>query len=218
VSLGSNLLAFRKKKKLSAADLGKEIGVSKQMIYQYENDESVPGKDKLALLATVLEVKVSHLYSDEESEKGTLVKNPTEGAHHKIPFYDTVAVGGYSVMADQTAVGSPTEMIEPGTFLRSASGSLRIYGHSMFPKYPAGCIVAFKDADIDVIIWGEDYVIELSDRRIIKRIEKGKDPMKILAVSYNKSESYIYDTIELPIIKIKRLYMVLGKIELEASI
>lgn len=109
-------------------------------------------------------------------------------------------------------------MINPGSFLRAATGSLRIYGHSMFPKYPAGCIVAFKDADLEVIIWGEDYVIELEDRRIIKRLEKGRTDQTVTAVSYNKSDTYIYDPIEIPIRKIKRLFMVLGKIELEASI
>lgn len=88
----------------------------------------------------------------------------------------------------------------------------------MFPKYPAGCIVAFKDADMEVIHWGEDYVIELSDRRIIKRVEKGDEKGWIKAVSYNKSSEYVYSPIDIPVTKIKRLYMVLGKVELEASI
>lgn len=138
-------------------------------------------------------------------------------APKKIPFYDVIAVGGQALLADQVVNGHP-EMIEPGTFLKRATGSLRIYGHSMFPKYPAGCIVAFKDADLEVIIWGEDYVIELSDRRIIKRVEKGDEKGWIKAVSYNKSEEYVYSPIDIPVTKIKRLYMVLGKVELEASI
>ncbi len=136
----------------------------------------------------------------------------------KIPFYDAVAVGGSVILADQSAVDAPNDMIDPGTFLRRATGSLRIYGHSMFPKYPAGCIVAFKGADKELIIWGEDYVIELEDRRIIKRVERGEQPGYILAVSYNKSEEYPYASIDVPLAKVKRLYMVLGKIELEASV
>lgn len=159
-------------------------------------------------------------------EKHTSVSEPEfriekgEGGNkpNKIPFYDVIAVGGEALLADQIPNEYPTEMIEPGTFLKRATGSLRIYGHSMFPKYPAGCIVAFKDADKEVIIWGEDYVIELSDRRIIKRVEKGDEKGWIKAVSYNKSEEYVYSPIDIPVAKIKRLYMVLGKVELEASI
>jgi hypothetical protein len=55
----------------------------------------------------------------------------------------------------------------------------------MFPKYPAGSIIAFKESKSGVIIWGEDYVIELEDRRIVKRIDKSKIEGHIKAVSYN---------------------------------
>lgn len=144
----------------------------------------------------------------------------TEGNKtYNIPFFDTVAVGGHTLVAEQNAIyGNHYEMINPGTWFGRADGALRVYGHSMFPKYPAGCIVAFKQADIDVILWGEDYVIELSDRRILKRLQKSDLPDTVLAVSYNKSEEYLYSPIDIPVSKIKRLFMVLGKVELEASL
>jgi hypothetical protein len=138
---------------------------------------------------------------------------------HRIPLYDTIAIGGLSLlMEEQVAYNNPIAMIEPGDILKSASGSLRVYGHSMFPKYPAGCIVGFREADMELILWGEDYVIELSNRRIIKRLEKHEDNTKVWAVSYNKSEEYKYANLEIPIKKIKRLYFVVGKAEIEASI
>jgi len=43
-------------------------------------------------------------------------------------------------------------------------------------------------------------------------------PPVSLAVSYNKSEEYVYSLIDLPVRKIKRLFIVLRKIEVEASI
>lgn len=167
-------------------------------------------------LGEALEVSPAELLGFDYRENLTPV--PELANAGKIPFYDAVAVGGTALLADQSAVNKPNDMIDPGTFLRRATGSLRIYGHSMFPKYPAGCIVAFKEADKELIIWGEDYVIELEDRRIIKRVERGPQAGYILAVSYNKSEEYVYSPVEIPVVKIKRLYMVLGKIELEASI
>ena len=143
----------------------------------------------------------------------------------KIPFYDVIAVGGSSIMLhDQEAVSGVSEMIDPGTFLRAATGALRVYGHSMYPKYPAGCIVAFKASSKpipEVIVWGEDYVIELEDRRIIKKIDKGDSKEYIKAVSLNgtngEKPKYQFDTIDIPLSAVKRMYMVLGKIELEAS-
>lgn len=92
------------------------------------------------------------------------------------------------VNEQEPVYSSGTEMINQGTWFRTATGALRVYGHSMFPKYPSGSIIAFKPADKEVILWGEDYVIELSDRRIIKRIEKSANAGTINAVSYNKSE------------------------------
>lgn len=150
-----------------------------------------------------------------------------KGGGGRIPFYDAIAVGGASVMLhEQDAVTDrPSEMIDPGTFLRAATGALRVYGHSMYPKYPAGCIVAFKASSKripDVIVWGEDYVVELEDRRIIKKIDKGENKDSIKAVSLNGTNGdkmkYQFDTIDIPLKAVKRMYMVLGKIELEASI
>jgi phage repressor protein C with HTH and peptisase S24 domain len=157
------------------------------------------------------------------TENGTRVNEPESGKYtvnKKIPFYDVYAVGGDTMLADQTPISQPAEMINPGTFLNSATGTLRVYGHSMFPKYPSGCVVAFKNTSMTVILWGEDYVIELADRRIVKRVEKGESKDSIKAVSYNinKDSKYMYDPIEIPLKEVKRLYMVLGKIELEASV
>jgi transcriptional regulator with XRE-family HTH domain len=214
VDLGANILTFRKKNSMSAEKLAQLVGVSKQMMYQYEQGKSIPRKEILAKIADTFGLTVSQLYGNPESVP---IAASTDSIH-TVPFFDAVAVGGAALLADQTAINEPTEMIHPGTWFRTAKGALRIYGHSMFPKYPAGCIVAFKEADKDVIIWGEDYVIELEDRRIIKRLERHDDRSVVSAVSYNRSEDYVYAPIEIPKSKIKRLFMVLGKVELEASI
>lgn len=191
-------------------DLGAELSVTRQTINAWEAKESVKLDDKkLEKLSTILKVSKRDLsggkaYRDTSTE---------------IPFYDTVMMGEISVLEEQ-GIDYPNtaEMIDPGTWFRGAHGALRVYGHSMFPKYPAGCIIAYKAADKEVIIWGEDYVIELQDRRIVKRLEKSEIDDNVKAVSYNKNDEYVYTPIEIPISKIKSLNMVLGKIELEVSI
>ena len=207
---GYNLKKFRELQNMTQDDLGAELSVTRQTINAWEAKESIKlDNDKLEKLSKTL--KVSR--KDLTSSKAYLDTNP------EIPFYDTV-MGGRTSILEEHGIDYPStaEMIDPGTWFRGANGALRIYGHSMFPKYPAGCIIAFKVADKEVIIWGEDYVIELEDRRIVKRLEKGEISDSVKAVSYNNNDDYTYTPIDIPVRKIKKFYMVLGKIELEVSI
>lgn len=201
MGIGHNILTLRTKKSLSRAQLAEILDVSEAQIGFYENGKNQPGKDKLAKLAKVFNLSVADLYQDNLVEKLTQVRETGQSVpgQDKIPFWDTIAVGGNVILADQSPVDQPNDMIYPGTFLSRATGALRVYGHSMFPKYPAGCIIAYRDADKEVIIWGEDYVIELQDRRIIKRLEKSDLMETVKAVSYNKSVEYVYAPIDIPV-------------------
>lgn len=223
---GANLQSLREKDFPSQEALGAAVGVTGAAIGQYERNEVTPRKGTLSKLAKVLGVSVAHLEGYDNHEKLTSVKNspkPTETAVRKVPLYDAIAVGGNSMLADQSPISEPIDMVDPGDLLRSATGLLVVRGQSMFPKYPSGCYVAFKrggDKIPSVIVWGEDYVIELEDRRILKRVEKGETKDHIKAVSYNinKDNKYMYDPIDIHRSDVKRMYMVLGKVELEASI
>jgi transcriptional regulator with XRE-family HTH domain len=206
---GSNLKKFRERENITQDELASSLAVTRQTINSWEAKNSAKlDEKKLGKLIQVLKVSKEDLYD----------RKPT-GESSEIPFYDTVLFNEASLLAEE-GVDYPgsVEMIDPGTWFRGANGALRVYGHSMFPKYPAGCIIAYKIADKEVIIWGEDYVIELEDRRIVKRLDKSEVKGYVLAISYNKSEDFTYSPIELPIHKIKKLYMVLGKIEMEVSI
>lgn len=226
VSIGTNIKKYRDLRGWEQEKLASETGFTKQNISQWENDRHEPSKEKLDRLAKALGVKTSDFYSDVEDEKLTSVNNshkPKETATRKVPLYDAIAVGGNSMLADQSPISEPIDMVDPGDLLRSATALLVVRGQSMFPKYPSGCYVAFKRGGEKipaVIVWGEDYVIELEDRRILKRVEKGETKDHIKAVSYNinKDNKYMYDPIDIHRNDVKRMYMVLGKVELEASI
>lgn len=241
-TIGAKIKKKLEKEGYSQAFLGSLLGrYSGQLIGQYISGCQKPKVEFLEKWLEVFgedlrETNVSPLkvtrtrvreYVDEQRVKDDSVHYEPKKKPGKIPFYDVIAVGGASVMMhEQDAVSDrPTEMIDPGTFLRAATGALRVYGHSMYPKYPAGCIVAFKASSKpipDVIVWGEDYVIELEDRRIIKKVDKGDTKDYIKAVSMNGTNEekmkYQFDTIDIPLSAVKRMYMVLGKIVLEASI
>jgi len=60
-------------------------------------------------------------------------------------------------------------------------------------------------------------VIELGDRKILKRIEKGDSNDMIKAVSYNTGHEYKYDTIDIPKSKINNINSVLIKLDPKRS-
>jgi hypothetical protein len=84
-------------------------------------------------------------------------------------------------------------------------------------EYPSKCILALKEiTDYEQIVWGENYCIETSEFRIVKRIQKAKQKDNITGYSSNP-KSYpdgqlIYEPINIPQRNIQKLYKVLGYI------
>lgn len=160
-----------------------------------------------------LENKDSHQESAGSDEK-------------RIPFYDTIAVGGREVVADDTAVmADHFELIDPGRFLGKATGALRQYGDSMYEKYPSGSIIFFRESIHwqELIHFGQDYVIETIDgHRVTKTVMKADSDGDILAVSHNTYKNKhgidIYRPYTIPKKLIRRMAYVVGMLKFEASI
>lgn len=122
-----------------------------------------------------------------------------------IPFYDDIStIGGLNdQVAEPGPVYRPSEYINTGDWFRDATAALRHYGCSMV-EYPSGCILALKEVrDKNLLIWGEDYVIETSEYRITKRVQRGVTKEYITAYSTNP-DTYpdgrlIHEPIEIPI-------------------
>jgi transcriptional regulator with XRE-family HTH domain len=209
LTVGQRIWQIAEEQRFSKIAFATALDVTRQTLDNWINGKGSPDSARLEVASKMLGVSLTDLLG---------ITKPTGKGNDLVPFYDAITVGGNDLLADQDPIRLPARMINPGTFFRNAEGALQITGHSMFPKYPAGCVVAYKTASVTLIIWGEDYVIELSDRRILKRIEKGDVKGHIKAVSYNvnKDQKYVYDPIDIPLTEIKRMFMVLGKIELEA--
>jgi hypothetical protein len=139
---------------------------------------------------------------------------PSEGTTNIIPFYDDITtIGGMNTLAESGAVYKPTEYINTGDWFRDATAALRHYGDSMV-EYPSGCILALKEVkDKSLLIWGEDYVIETSEYRITKKVQRGPSKEFVTAYSTN-TETHpdgrqIYEPIDIPIDS-ARFLLVLG--------
>jgi hypothetical protein len=100
----------------------------------------------------------------------------TNGKRKGIPFFDAEASAGLT-MTEMTPIHAPAGTIDVGDLLHDSKAAIRIYGNSMLPNYPPGCVLGLSPMLSKMIEPGEVYVIETRDRRVFKRLfYKDDDP------------------------------------------
>ena len=118
----------------------------------------------------------------------TKIFNPKEKTRKKlIPFYDIEAAAGTLQISDMTPVTEPDEWINAGDWFLDADSAMRVHGDSMFPVYKSGSIVVMREVyDKQLVIYGQDYMIETLEYRMIKRLQKSNMTGNWLACSINE--------------------------------
>jgi transcriptional regulator with XRE-family HTH domain len=78
MTLGNKIKSARKARKLSLDKLGKQLGVSRQLVWQWERDES-DARKHIEQLAQALEVPVEYFYGPTRPDEhlGTKIKRLT---------------------------------------------------------------------------------------------------------------------------------------------
>jgi transcriptional regulator with XRE-family HTH domain len=142
------------------------------------------------------------------------VSHETQTKSKQIPFYDVdVSAGAVKVYDDNG---------EHPAFFASIPGfedcdfGARIYGHSMYPTYPAGIyIVCKRISNLEIIPYGECFLVITDEFRMAKRLLKSKYKGYVLASSDNeeiKNGVRVFDNFELPKDKIRKLYLIKGQV------
>ena len=210
---------------IKAPTFSANIGVEYQRIndIQRKKTKKISGDLAGAIMEKYPQFNLSWLLTGEgdmlkEPDTHTSIKMNTEKKERNlIPFYDNViTVGGLvSRTADvDTAHFEPSEYIDTGDWFRDATAAIRHYEDSM-DEYPPGCILALKEVkDWELVVPGRDYLIETSEYRITKRLQRGKTPEYITAYSTSK-ETYpdgrmIHEPFDIPWSSIRRISLVLG--------
>lgn len=166
---------------------------------------------------------------ENKQKKDTLtddltINNPNSSTGGKmVPFFDVNAMAGSG--ADMTAVTNPTSMINVGDMLFDSEAAMSVYGNSMLPGYPPGCIVGLRPWNDNYIKLGEVYVLETNSDRHLKRLYLSDDKQSIICLSDNtvKHESgpfegkYCYPPFEVPFSSIIRMWIVTGCIKRNTS-
>lgn len=215
----------------SQKDLGAKIGYTNESAFsQVINGKAIEPKNFIDKLKSILpDINDQWLLTGE----GEMLKTPskegkgndtTEGANltvgKVIPLYDAEAAAGNGYEMDMSPA-RPLEMIQIGGFLRESEAALRVYGSSMIPHYPPGCIVALKPWVERFIEPGAVYVVETTTNRYLKRLMYNADKTALRCVSDNtirhedgsaKGE-LCYPEFEIPVEDVRRLFRVVGVIK-----
>lgn len=138
-----------------------------------------------------------------------------------IPFYDAEVAAGTQYGVDMTARASAMALIEIGNVLNDSEVAIRVYGNSMVPNYPAGCVIGVKITHESFIVPGHAYVVETAENRYLKRLYYSKDRKSLRCISDNtmvhdsgsmKGE-FVYPEFEIPLSEVKQLWQVVGVIK-----
>ncbi len=151
--------------------------------------------------------------------------NDTEAASNLtvgrvIPLYDAEAAAGNGYEMDMSPA-RVVDTIEIGSLLRDSEAALRIYGNSMVPNYPSGCVVGLRPHTDEFIEPGQVYVVETRENRYLKRLFYNADHSAFRCVSDNhvtfdsgpmKGE-FCFPEFEIPFEAVRRLFRVVGVIK-----
>ena len=205
-----DIINLRKRLKLNQEDFGEKLGLSETTVNKMEN-----GK---APITKFTQLKLNGL-SDENTS--TLNEPAVKyESRNLIPFYDVEAAAGHDDV-DMLPITRHSSMIDVGDMLRDSECAIRIYGNSMVPNYPSGCVVGLREVKDNIIEYGNVYVIETTDNRYLKRIFKDKtgkgyncysDNTQVFTEGPRTGEPF-YEPFIIPFEVKERIYRVIGVIK-----
>jgi len=210
------------------------IGVSKYEFYKKTNitrgildqDNGISEENIAKYLAYFKEINPEWLLTGNgkmlKGEKEVVnIKNDKEPIIHLIPLYDGVMTASM-IAQDLPTQTESVEMVNAGDWFRDATAAMRVHGDSMYPNYVSGSIVAMKEVfNKRLIIPGQDYMIETSEYRVLKRLQRSEDKQCYLACSTNleiwevgpQKGKLIHEPFDIHLDDMVRLYQILGSVK-----
>ncbi len=164
---------------LTQSEIAEKIGIGLRMYQKLEDGQfpkykrsQIQDIDKI-LNTNLFEIIYKDEQKDEQKERNSYISQRREiknTGKKRIPFYDADAEAGGMTYTEMTPVSAPSGTIDIGDLLSDSHAAIRIYGNSMIPNYPPGCVVGLSRVNKRTLEPGEVYVIETEDRRMLKRL------------------------------------------------
>lgn len=185
---GDQAREIRHNHNLGIEDFAKQIGVSKNTVYNNEKSEYV---------SEDYGIKLKKLARQEYKIGKTIPLYNIDVAASNVSLYNDEAqhVIGYMSVTGITD---------------SAEKAVTVSGNSMHPIYPAGSIIAIKEIkEFDVMFEpGLAYLVETREQQVLKYLKLDEEnPDNFIAVSENKN----YQSFPIPKSVIVRLWKVMGR-------
>lgn len=110
-----------------------------------------------------------------------------------------------------------------GMFFRDAETAIRVYGDSMSPTYPGGCVISLRKCNESFIVPGSVYLIETRNNRYLARLYYSADKTYYRCIFDNTSVhqsgcmkgELLYPEFQIPCSEVKGLWHVVGIIRKE---
>ena len=213
----------RRKKDLTQLQVAEGVGIPQGLYSSYENGSRNPKYETLKKIIAFLDIDIANeIIQDDTYLSKRLIKknNPSKKI---IPFYDADAIGG-KTDTDMIPITEPTNSIDIGDLLSDSEAAIRIFGNSMLPNYPSGCVVGLIKHTDSFIIPGEIYVVETRSARLLKRLfykEDNPESEKVTCMSDNtmvfdsgaRKGKLAYPPFDVLLTEIIALYLVTGVIK-----
>lgn len=214
-SFAINLKKLRTDKGLSQQECADSLGIKRTTLANYENGVSEPDIDKIKEIANFFGKSLDDMMGAKlrsNAKTPSVVAEPVPG----IPYYNIETAASDVEIFNDTPEQIAAKISIPG--FEDCEAALPIFGHSMYPTYENGCIVLCKRIkDLEVISYGEVYLIVTAEQRLLKRIQKSTLKDTVLLVSDNdelrNNGTRRYEPFDLPKKKIKHLFIVKGSIK-----
>ena len=206
---------------ISAKSFADKLGYERpQIIYDIQKGKTKRISPELAnkIISVFPEINRSWLLADDgEMLRANQVQGNDKSSPRLIPFYDAESTGGYNGLVSTSEDAQLAGYIQAGGwFDGKETAAIRHVGDSMV-EYPNGCILAVKEVTSrHLLVPGRNYVIETSEYRVTKRVQRGSTPDTIALYSSNE-EKYedgrlVHEPFDVEFSDIRRIYSVLGYI------
>lgn len=188
---GSILKKILDQRGTSITEFAKTLGISRQGLYGKFGEERFDNKFLDALKAADIDLQSQQV------------------VHIGTPYLGELDIfAGKMDVANADLSEFITGYISIPGFM-DADYFVNVRGHSAYPKYAQGDMIAIKHIkNMDFIQYGQFYVVVTAQDRVLKKIRKMTDANMLCL----KSENPEFDDIEVRRKDIKQMFLVLGKI------
>lgn len=184
---------------LNMEQAASKLGLSRANFY-YHLTKTPPEPEFLQSVKTKLGIDVTIT----DKTKGT-------SSIRQIPISDTPVAASPNLSVFQDSHYPTRYLTVPG--FEDCDFAKTVYGHSMYPTYENGSLIACKEIkNRKVIRWGEAYYIVTTEYEMLKRLQQSEKKGHVLLCSDNEETRRDgrrkYEPMEISEEEIKKMYMV----------